>query len=214
MGLSDPEAARAAFAVPWKYAYNLVAAAMCVIAVPVMLAIAMPWGRRVPRGLIGGLAWIGTGLLVLRAGASVIQAMWIIATGRSVRLGIWEPWFYLGATLFAIAMWHYRRAAGNPSKRAPATGGAMSRLEAVLLETRALLARPGNNFSWSSWKDQPAALAELDELIAEVRRGCRPEALGVLFLPTGPIQEVSLSSGWGQEFLDVADRYDKASREP
>jgi hypothetical protein len=35
----------------------------------------------------------------------------------------------------------------------------------------------------------------------------------VLFLPTGPIQEVSLSSGWAQEFLDLADRYDQAVAE-
>jgi len=30
-----------------------------------------------------------------------------------------------------------------------------------------------------------------------------------LFAPTGPIQEVSLSSGWGQEFLELAERFDK-----
>jgi hypothetical protein len=34
--------------------------------------------------------------------------------------------------------------------------------------------------------------------------------LDVLFLPTGPIQEVSLSSGWGDEFLQLAERYDAA----
>lgn len=87
----------------------------------------------------------------------------------------------------------------------------MPTLEAVLLETRALLARADNDFSWSSWKDREAALAELDGLIAEVRRGRLPkETLDVLFLPTGPIQEVSVSSGWGREFVAVADRYDEA----
>jgi hypothetical protein len=32
----------------------------------------------------------------------------------------------------------------------------------------------------------------------------------VLFAPTGPIQEVSISSGWGNEFLDLAERFDRA----
>jgi hypothetical protein len=87
----------------------------------------------------------------------------------------------------------------------------MHDLVAILLEARALLARPDNNFDWSSWKDQGAALAELDGLIAEVRQGRLPkETLNVLFAPTGPIQEVSVSSGWGNEFLAVAARYDAA----
>jgi hypothetical protein len=87
---------------------------------------------------------------------------------------------------------------------------AMHELDRILTDARALLARPANDFSWSSWKDQEAALAEVDALIAEVRLGQRPETLDVLFLPTGPIQEVSLSSGWAREFLELADRYDAA----
>jgi hypothetical protein len=87
----------------------------------------------------------------------------------------------------------------------------MQDLVAILLDARVLLARPDNNFDWSSWKDQQAALAELDGLIAEVRQGRLPkETLNVLFGPTGPIQEVSVSSGWGDEFLAVASRYDAA----
>ena len=31
----------------------------------------------------------------------------------------------------------------------------------------------------------------------------------MLFLPTGPIQEVSLSSGWGDAFVALADRFDR-----
>ena len=46
---------------------------MCVLGVLVALALVQPWGRRVPRRLITFCAWSGTGLLVLRAGASVIQ---------------------------------------------------------------------------------------------------------------------------------------------
>ena len=67
----------------------------------------------------------------------------------------------------------------------------------VLREARALLALPGNDFAWSSWEDAPAALAELDQQIAAIESGQLPAKLDleVLFAPTGPMQEVSLSSG-------------------
>jgi hypothetical protein len=112
IGLKDKEGAAAAFAVPWKLAYDLVAGVLCLVAVPVALALGLPWGRRQPRRLIGALAWPGTGLLVLRAVASVIQSAYLTVTGRfSFRdMGIWEPWFYLGATLFAVSTWGWWRA--------------------------------------------------------------------------------------------------------
>ena|SRR5262244_3897230 len=107
----DPVKAQAAFAVPWKLAYDLVVAGMCIVAVPVALAVAMPWGQRVPRRLLGALAWTGTGLLLLRAVASLIQVAYVVVAGqfRWRDMGAWEPWFYLGATLFAINLWRYWR---------------------------------------------------------------------------------------------------------
>jgi hypothetical protein len=91
---------------------------------------------------------------------------------------------------------------------------ARQQLVEVLREARALLALPGNDFAWSSWADAPAALAELDRQIAALERGQLPPRLdvAVLFAPTGPMQEVSLSSGWAQEFLDVATRFDAVAR--
>ena len=85
----------------------------------------------------------------------------------------------------------------------------------VLREARELLARPGNDFSWSSWRDASGALREIDRLIETIESGEMPKHLDfeVLFAPTGPIQEVSLSSGWGQEFLAVAQRFDAALKQ-
>ena len=84
----------------------------------------------------------------------------------------------------------------------------LRKLIAILKETRILIAKAGNDFSWSSWKDQNQAITEIDSRIAELEHGTIPE-MGVLFAPTGPIQEVSLSSGWGDEFLELAARFDK-----
>ena len=78
----------------------------------------------------------------------------------------------------------------------------------VLKQARTLLALESNDFSWSSWRDQDQAIAEIDSIIAALENGSIPE-IGALFAPTGPIQEVSLSSGWGNEFLELAERFDK-----
>jgi hypothetical protein len=84
----------------------------------------------------------------------------------------------------------------------------LQKLIAILNEARILIARDGTDFLWSSWIDQEHAVSEIDSVIASLENGFVPE-IGVLFAPTGPIQEVSLSSGWGDEFLELAERFDK-----
>lgn len=81
-------------------------------------------------------------------------------------------------------------------------------LISILREARSLLALESNDFSWASWIDQNQAMAEIDSVITELENGLIPD-IGVLFAPTGPIQEVSLSSGWGIEFIRLAKRFDK-----
>lgn len=107
----EPEPARIAFAKTPFLVYDLVIAGMCAFAVPVALALAMPWGRRVSRRLVGLFAWIGTGLLVVRSVASVVQTVYLVASGQFVVGGrcLWELWFYLGATLFSLATWRFWR---------------------------------------------------------------------------------------------------------
>ena len=94
----------------------------------------------------------------------------------------------------------------------PAPDEARRALADVLRETRALLARPDNDFSWSSWRDTNSALADMDDILDRVASGAAiPSVLiTVFFAPTGPIQETAVSSGWGDEFLDVAARCDAA----
>lgn len=112
VGLDRAQAGEA-FAKPAFLGYDLVVAGMCVIAVPLSLALGMSWGERVPRRLLLSMAWIGTALLAMRAVASLTQAGYELVTGRFSfeRMGMWEPWFYLGAVLFACNLWLYRRKA-------------------------------------------------------------------------------------------------------
>ncbi len=82
----------------------------------------------------------------------------------------------------------------------------------VLERVSTLLGQPGNDFTWSSWGDADAALAEVDRHLDALREG-RPInrlELTVLFAPTGPMQEVSLSSGWGKTFGELASTFDRA----
>lgn len=88
----------------------------------------------------------------------------------------------------------------------------LGRLISVFEETRELLADPDNDFFWSSWVGCEDALREIDRILFSLWGGVLPESLSmtVLFAPTGPIQEVSVNSGWGKEFLALADRFDEA----
>ena len=71
--LLDAEQARIAFAVFWKWAYDIAVAFICLIAVPVALAPVMPWGQHAPRRLVYALALVGSGLLLIRSVASLVQ---------------------------------------------------------------------------------------------------------------------------------------------
>ncbi len=85
-------------------------------------------------------------------------------------------------------------------------------LIAVLLETKNLLLLPKKDFAWSLWNNPAEANAEIDAHIEKIKNndytGLR--SLELLFAPTGSIQEVSVSSGWGQLFLELSSRFDQA----
>jgi hypothetical protein len=109
--------ARVAFATPWKWWFDVAVAALCVVAVPVVLAPVMSWGQRMPLRPIYTLACVGSALLVLRSVASLVQAGYLVASGRFrfAVIGGWEPWFYLGAVLFCVSTWQSRPGRGQHS---------------------------------------------------------------------------------------------------
>jgi hypothetical protein len=87
-------------------------------------------------------------------------------------------------------------------------------LAIVLRRIADLLSRDDADTSWSGYETDELrseiqrllGKTESAELLAEADKAC----LRVLFLPTGPLQETSLSSGWGREFLELALRIDQA----
>jgi len=87
----------------------------------------------------------------------------------------------------------------------------LHKLITIVREAKAFLALDSNDFSWSSWSDQNQAISEIDSIITELENDSVPD-ISVLFAPTGPIQEVSLSSGWGDGFIELAERFDKSMK--
>lgn len=84
----------------------------------------------------------------------------------------------------------------------------------VFKEVVQFIELPENNFDWSGWEDKEDALEEINHTFDRIRQDQLPYGGEILFLPTGPFQETSLSSGWGDEFCALADRYDEAMVAP
>ena len=87
-------------------------------------------------------------------------------------------------------------------------------LEAMLRIVEAvqeLLALPDNDFMWTSWRDAEQALAEVVPELARLRAGQLPErsALVRWFAPTCYLQEVSISSGWSDAYIQLAAWFDE-----
>ena len=112
----DAGEARVAFARPAFLAYDLVAALLCAIAVPVARSLASPPGPRA-RGLLF-LGTAGASLLVLRSAAGLCQAAFGVATGQTeaAAVGWVEPWFLLGAVLFIDSARRFARTVGGPAE--------------------------------------------------------------------------------------------------
>lgn len=85
----------------------------------------------------------------------------------------------------------------------------------LLLESAIELVQiPENDFCWSYWEDAQEATREISKLLNLAKSYTLPDRIevAVLFAPTGPLQEISLSSGWAQSFLKVAEKYDEIER--
>ena len=86
------------------------------------------------------------------------------------------------------------------------------RLVTVLRETIEQLAQPDTDYSFSDWSDGEEAQKEMDAHVTALQSGDLEglARLRMLFAPTGQLQEISIASGWSEEFLELASRFDEA----
>lgn len=90
----------------------------------------------------------------------------------------------------------------------------ITKLIRVFEDAKLLLSRSDSSFLYSGWEDAAEANAEMDQVLGHLREGKVAAVSAIYFLPTGPLQEVSISSGWGDEFVALADRFDAAMGAP
>ena len=81
----------------------------------------------------------------------------------------------------------------------------------ILLEVRLLVDSPDTDIAWSKFNSLDEALSDIDLHIDKAKR--HDESIKydmkVLFGPTSSLQEISISSGWGEHFLKIANIVDE-----
>lgn len=79
----------------------------------------------------------------------------------------------------------------------------------VLDQSRTLVSRKENDFVRSGWTDREEALNEIDSLMHRMVSGMFPlDESSLMFAPTGKLQELSLSNGWSDEYMTLANKLD------
>jgi hypothetical protein len=65
--------------------------------------------------------------------------------------------------------------------------------------------------SWSSYDDPQEIREELDEYISKLTDGNEEvlDTLNILFAPTCTFQELSIANNWSDEYLAMAEEFDK-----
>ncbi|GGS25872.1 hypothetical protein [Actinokineospora fastidiosa] len=88
----------------------------------------------------------------------------------------------------------------------------MEGVAGVLEDLLAVVSGSEQDTGWSGWGGGDEMVAELRGHLARLRVGDASglPALRRLFAPTGALQEVALSSGWGGRYLELARRFDAA----
>lgn len=82
----------------------------------------------------------------------------------------------------------------------------------ILEAVKKLILEPRSNLSWSTFDSKDELVFEIDAHIHKLRGKdySNVKALILLFTPTSDFQEISLSSGWGNEYLNLSERFDNA----
>ncbi len=83
-------------------------------------------------------------------------------------------------------------------------------LARLLAEVRSIVTLPDTDVAWSRFSTVDDLLNYLEVCTARLTAQDTSvlHELELFFGPTGALQEISLSSGWGEEFLTLSNRFD------
>ncbi|MDR1773682.1 MAG: hypothetical protein LBR30_02280 [Clostridioides sp.] len=90
----------------------------------------------------------------------------------------------------------------------------MTNIEGLIADIKTILALydlPSSDFSWSEYDSKEDAVEEMQNILESVESGDYSvlRRLRTLLLPTGSIQEISIDSGWAQEYIIIGSRMEK-----
>ena len=73
-----------------------------------------------------------------------------------------------------------------------------------------LVSTRDTNMVWSTYDTKEVLILELKNYIQRLQNNdfSPIEQLINLFLPTGDLQEIAISSGWGEEYLSISKKFD------
>ena len=82
----------------------------------------------------------------------------------------------------------------------------------ILKTVKELILEPKTDISWSIFENKDDLVIEIDAHIQKLklRDFSKVKDLILLFAPTSDFQEISLSSGWGNRYLKISERFDTA----
>ena len=84
------------------------------------------------------------------------------------------------------------------------------KLITILATTKFLLSRSETEgWGFEEPKDIETQVHQILSFLLGDQDSHLPEHYKVLFAPTGPIQEISISNGWSEVYLKLAEQYDK-----
>ncbi|MCQ4922202.1 hypothetical protein NE686_03840 [Tissierella carlieri] len=85
-----------------------------------------------------------------------------------------------------------------------------SKVIEVLERVKFILNNYQNDLTYSSYNCEQELIDELDCYIEQIKDDdfSRTDDILLLFAPTGNLQEISMDSGWGREYIKFADIID------
>jgi hypothetical protein len=84
------------------------------------------------------------------------------------------------------------------------------KLRDILLRVMSIVNSPDTDLAWSNYNCIEDLVSELDSLINRLENHEEEVLKDVkfLFAPTNSLQEISLSNGWGNEFINLSNTVD------
>lgn len=84
----------------------------------------------------------------------------------------------------------------------------------ILEIVKKLILEPRTDISWSTFDSKDELIFEIDAHIQKLKLEdfSKVKDIILLFAPTSDFQEISLSSGWSNHYLNISERFDIAIR--